>query len=183
MADDMHAYFRGEKRAGPFFFGAGLASAGAGALLVTRDDELARGAAYPLFALGLVEMIVGAAVYLRTDAQVARLDTQLKTDPAAFKAAEAERMRKVNNQFVLLMVTEAVFIAGGTAMASVAAQKDCCRAVQGVGLGLAAGGATLLTLDLFAFARGRLYEGSLRRFNPAGTPASVLTARLPPGRF
>jgi hypothetical protein len=178
MADDMRAYFRGEKLEGPFFFGAGAAAVGTGAFLVTRDDEIARGAAFPLFGLGLVQMIVGAVVFLRTDAQVARLERQLQADPAAFKAEESKRIRGVNTQFVALMIVEAALMLGGAGMAAVAAKNDCCRTVQGVGLGIAGESASLLLLDLFAAARARDYADNLARFDPGASSAPPRPAPL-----
>jgi hypothetical protein len=175
MTEDMHTYFHGEKWEGPVFFGAGLASAGLGAFLVTRDDAIARGAAYPLFGVGLIQLLVGAVVFLRTDAQVAALDKKIALEPAAFKRDERARIGKVNTQFIVLAVVESALIAGGTAMAVLGAQNDCCRTTQGVGLGLAAEGAVMLGLDLFAAARARDYTISLDRFDPLRSAAS------PPG--
>jgi hypothetical protein len=182
MTEGMHAYFHGEKWEGPVFFGAGLAAGGVGALLVTRSDELARGAAYPLFGIGLVQLIVGAVVFLRTDAQVARLDQQLAKDPAAFKKEESARIKGVNTQFIALAIIESVLIAGGTATAIVAAQKDCCRTLQGIGLGLAGQGAVTLALDLFAAARAREYTDNLRRFDTA-SPAAMSLGQPAPMSF
>jgi len=175
MKEDMHSYFHGEKWEGPFFFGAGLAAAGAGTVLVTRKDEIARGAAYPLYAVGLVQLIVGAVVFLRTDAQVARLDRQLAAKPLEFKSKELTRIKRVNNEFIALAVIESLLVAGGVTTAAVAATHDCCRTLQGVGLGLAGQGAVMLALDLFAAQRAREYTDSLRRFD--------VTAPLPRASF
>jgi hypothetical protein len=69
------------------------------------------------------------------------------------------------------MVLESVLIVGGATTAVVAAQKNCCRTLQGVGLGLAAQSAVTLMLDLFALARARDYADSLRRFEPPASAA------------
>jgi hypothetical protein len=172
MTEDMHAYFHGEKWEGPVFFGAGLASAGIGAALITRDDALARGAAYPVFGIGLIQLIVGAVVFLRTDAQVARLDKELATNPAKFKKDESARIKSVNTEFIALAVVESAFVVGGVAMAAIAAQDGCCRTLQGVGLGLAGQGGAMLMLDAFAAARARDYTDSLRRFDAVGAPGA-----------
>jgi hypothetical protein len=172
MTEDMHAYFHGEKWEGPLFFGAGLAAGGVGAGLLTRGDELARGAAYPLFGIGLVQLIVGAVVFLKTDAQVARLDRQLATDSDGFKKAEGARIKGVNTEFIVLAIIESALIAGGSLTAIVAAQNECCRTLQGIGLGLAGQGAVTLALDLFAAKRALDYTDSLRRFD-AGSPAAL----------
>jgi hypothetical protein len=180
MKTDMHAYFHGEKWAGPFFFGTGVAAASIGAVLLTRSDPVARGAAYPVIGLGIVQALVGAVVFFRSDAQAAKLDAKLASDPAAFKRDETARMLKVKNQFVVLGIVESVFMLGGTVTAAVAARKECCRTLQGVGLGFAAQGAATLMLDLFAAARARDYLQSLDRFDPgAAAPAPPPGGRAP----
>jgi hypothetical protein len=176
MTADMHTYFDGEKHAGPVFFGAGLLGVGAGTGMVIRGGDIVRGAGFPLIGIGLVQSIVGATLLLRTDTQVARLDAQLAKDPAAFKRDESKRIDGVNKSLYLLMVLESALIVGGATTAVVASQKDCCKTLQGVGLGLAAQSAVTLMLDLFALARAREYADSLRRFDPP--PAS---ARAPGG--
>ncbi len=182
MAEDMHAYFHGEKWEGPFFFGTGLAAGAVGAVLVTRDDDLARGAAYPVFAVGLLQLIVGSALFLKTDAQVAALDQQLATDPAGFKKSETARMAGVNTRFIGVLLFEAAMIAGGATTAIVAAQDGCCRTLQGVGLGLAGQGAVSLSLELFATVRGRDYATSLSRFD-IGYSTAPLSRQLDPVSF
>lgn len=182
MTEGMHAYFHGEKWEGPVFFGAGLAAEAVGAVLLTRRDEIARGAAYPLFGLGLAQLIVGAVVFLRTDAQVARLDRQLATDKGAFKKDESARIKGVNTEFIALAIIESALIAGGALTAIVAAQKECCRTLQGIGLGLAGEGAVMLGLDLFAAKRALDYADNLQRFD-AGSPSARSPAQPAPLGF
>jgi hypothetical protein len=179
MTDAMHVYFDGERGAGPLFLGAGVAAGGIGTLLVTRDDALARGAAYPVFGIGLIQAVVGASLLLSTRSRVAKLDQQLATDPAAFKKDESKRISGVNTSFVALMIVESVLIAGGTATAVVASQKECCRTLQGIGLGLAAQAAVTLSLDLFAMARARDYAESLDRFDPGSSSTKGARGQAP----
>jgi len=182
MAEAMHTYFHGEKWEGPVFFGVGLAAGGVGAVLLTRSDDIAKGAAYPVLGIGLVQLIVGAVVFLRTDAQVARLDRQLSTDEAAFKKDESARIAGVNTEFIALAIIESALIAFGAVTAIVAAQKGCCRTLEGVGLGLSGQGAAMLVLDLFAAARARRYTDGLQRFD-AGSPAAPLPGGPAPMSF
>lgn len=182
MARDLRAYFHGEKVEAPFFIGTGLAAGGVGALLVTRDDDLARGAAYPTFGIGLVQLIIGTTLLLNTDARVARLDQQLATDPAGFKKSEMERMDGVHTSFLLVMLFESALIVGGATTAVAAAQSGCCRTLQGIGLGMAGQGAVSLALDFFAAVRAREYSTSLSRFD-VGISAAPLSGQFAPGRF
>jgi hypothetical protein len=171
MAADMRTYFGGEKGAGPLFFGAGLTGVGGGTLMALKGSDIVQGVGFPLIGIGLVQGIVGATLLLRTDEQVAELDAQLATDPAAFKRDESKRIDGVKTSLYALMILESVLIMGGAATAVVAAQKNCCRTLQGVGLGLAAQSAVTLMLDLFALARAREYADSLRRFEPPASAA------------
>jgi hypothetical protein len=171
MAAEMHTYFGGEKGAGTLVFSAGLAGMAGGTVMALRGGDITQGAGFPLIGIGVVQGIVGATLLLRTDKQVASLDAQLAKDPAAFKRDESKRMDGVTTTLFALMLVESALIVGGATTAVVAAQKDCCRTLQGVGLGLAAQSAVTLMIDLFAFARAREYADRVRRFEPSAGPA------------
>lgn len=120
-------------------------------------------------------------MFFRTDAQVARLDRQLATDPHAFKKDESARIKGVNTEFIVLAIIESALIAGGALTAIVAAQKECCRTLQGIGLGLAGEGAVMIGLDLLAAKRALDYTDNLQRFD-AGTPSARSPRQpAPPG--
>jgi len=57
----MHEYFAGEKSSGFLWGGVGLAALGGGAVLATRKAEVAKGMAYPIVAIGVIQTIVGGA--------------------------------------------------------------------------------------------------------------------------
>jgi hypothetical protein len=171
MAGAMHTYFDGERGAGPLFFGAGLLGVGAGTVMALKGGDITRGAGFPMIGLGLVQGIVGSTLLLGTKKRVATLDAELAKDPAAWKRNESKRMDGVNKSLIALMVIEGVLIAAGTTTAVVAAQKECCRTLQGVGLGLAAESAVTLMLDIFAAARAQEYAENIRRFEPSAGAA------------
>src|SRR5581483_2949926 len=52
----MHTYVRGEKKAGIPFAITGVTQALTGALLLTSDNSVAKGAAWPLLAFGVVDV-------------------------------------------------------------------------------------------------------------------------------
>ena len=167
IAEAMHTYFGGEKGAGPILFGPGLAGIAAGTVMVFRGDEVTRGAGFPMLGLGLAQTIVGTSLLLATDKRVAKFDAALAKDPVAWKRDESKRMAGVNTTLLTLMIVESVFIVGGTVTAVVASQKDCCRTLKGVGIGLAAESAFTLVFDIFAKMRAQEYAHSLRRFEPS----------------
>lgn len=166
MRLDMHTYFAGEKRECLAFGGAGLAAVGLGSGLMSTQSGLARGAAYPLLGVALIELVAGVVLFGRTDAQVTHLDAQLTHAPAAFRTAELTRMRRVNAQFRALAAIEGVLMLAGVGLVAVGGivKEDTAT---GVGVGLAVQAATLFMLDTFAHDRAISYEEHLRRFQVA----------------
>lgn len=179
MTARMERYFAGEKAEGWVFLGTGVAALGSGVFLYTRRDDLAKGASYPVAAVGLVELAAGIVLLARTDGQVRDRRARIARDPAGFKRDETERMDRVASEFTLLKWTEIGLLAGGLGLFSWGA-LDEKRTLQGVGLGLAAQSAVMLTLDLFAAARADTYLDDLHAFQPsAAAQGSTLTVMLP----
>lgn len=159
----MREYFAGEKAAAPLLVGPGVASLGAGGLLLAaRDSELARGAAVPTLALGAVEAAVGLVLFLRTDAQVARLDGALRARPAALYVDESRRIAGVRRDLTALLFTELALTGVGAGALAVGGFTRS-PVVQGVGLGVAVQASVLFVFDTFALARAERYAGALER--------------------
>ncbi|HRG97744.1 MAG TPA: hypothetical protein PLR99_15930 [Polyangiaceae bacterium] len=159
----MREYFAGEKAAAPLLVGPGVASLGAGGLLLAvGDSELARGAAVPTLALGAVEAAVGLVLFLRTDAQVARLDGALRARPAALYASESRRIAGVRRDLTALLFTELALTSVGAGALAVGGFTRSA-AVQGVGLAVALQASVLFVFDTFALARAERYAGALER--------------------
>jgi hypothetical protein len=173
MTEAMHSYFHGEKWEGPFFAGAGVLAGGAGAFLLAQPSDLARGAAWPLLGVGLIQLAAGAVVFFRTDAQVAALDRLLLEDPARYRNDETSRIGRVNTTFRVLIATEIAIAAGGLAAAG-AGRVMGSDVVVGIGLGLLAQGLAMLVLDAVAMERADRYTEALDAFR-----LPPLTARTP----
>jgi hypothetical protein len=171
MQRELRLYFAGEKAEGIPFLGAGLAAFATGGVLFSRRTALARGAAWPIVIIGVIQTGAGVVVYSRTDAQVARLDEQMASDPAALKKAELARMQRVNNEFAILKWAELGLAAGGVGLTTygIAVDDDTWK---GVGLGLAAQATVMLILDLFAAGRADRYTDALDRFRVGYTSMS-----------
>jgi len=180
MQTRMEHYFEGEKTEGYVFLGLGLAAAGSSVFLYTREDRVARGAAYPIAAVSLIQIAAGAVLLVRTDGQVADLETQIAKDPAGYRRDETRRMDAVSREFTWLTWGEIALIAAGAGLGTYGAlaKKDT---LEGVGIGLAAQSAVMLTLDLFASARAERYRDDLARFHPTTSSASPLGFYVPVG--
>ena len=173
MTENMKRYFAGETRAAWFAMGLGLASLAGGGLLASRSQNFSRGLGYPLLILGLLEVSVGAGLYLRTGPQVENLEKQIVDDPRGYKTLEAERMRKVNSRWLIINIIEALVFSAGTGTA-VIASKNNNDLFTGVGISVATQAVILFVFDHFAEARALIYEMNIETFTIALSNAEIL---------
>lgn len=154
------AYFAGEKVEGWVFAGVGASALGAGAGLFAAGEPLRHGLAAPIAIVGLVELAAGVVLLLRTDAQVSDLRARFREAPERARADELERMKRVQREFVWLERIELAMIAAGIGLAT---YGGFARApvTAGLGTGLAAQGAIMLTFDRFASERADAWVSAL----------------------
>jgi hypothetical protein len=161
----MENYFTGEKSQAYVFLGAGVAALGTSALLFTRSDKMAQGAAYPVAIVGLLEATVGTILLARTDGQIAERKRQIASDPVGFKSAEHARMSQVMKRFAWVEYIEIGAALTGLGLYAYG-EADKHPLVAGVGIGLALQSTVLLGLDFLADRRGQPYLDALAKFNP-----------------
>jgi len=159
MLDVLTTYFDGEKNGGLFLAGLGILAIVAATILVRPRFGL-RSFAVTLIVLALIEIAIGAGLYLRTDAQVGRLASQLQSDPARFYAGEGARMDRVQRSFIIIQYVEIAVIAICAIMAFAFKRRPV---TMGVALGLLIHAALLLAFDLIAERRGAVYLDAIRR--------------------
>jgi hypothetical protein len=147
------SYFGAEKLAALLFIVVG-AVAIAWALVLLRRSSRLRGMAWPLIAVALIQLGVGSTVYLRSDAQVARLQQQAREAPAEFKRSEAARMRVVIADFELYRRIQIGLLALGMAIVVLLRNREFWFAF---GLGLVLQAFAMLALDHLAEARAHTY--------------------------
>jgi len=157
MHDHIDRYFAAEKSESLLFLIVGVVALCLAGVLF-RHQGAPRGAAYPLAAVALIQIVVGGTVYFRTDGQVGALRQQLDADPGAFRAVEEARMRVVTRNFRMYKALEIVLIAVGIALAS----RRGGDVAYGVGLGLFGQASLMLALDLVAERRAALYLDGVR---------------------
>lgn len=156
----LRTYFAGESAEAWAFGGLGLGSIGAGLALVTRGEQVTSGAAVPLFAVGLIQLVLGIGLWVRTPAQVAGLEAQLTRSPPEYRLAESTRMARVMRGFAVYKAVEVGLFFGGVGLAGVGGVSRSEFAL-GAGLSLAAEALVMLILDFYAEARGHAYESAL----------------------
>jgi uncharacterized membrane protein len=156
----INAYFEGERFGGLLVLVIGLSGWIMAALLLNRGgSSLARGLAIPLVVIGLIQVVVGAALLARTNAQVASLTDQVRKDVVGFKATEVARMTKVMNRFKRYKWLEIAFIIAGL-LGALLLTDGLWR---GLALGLLGQGAIMLAFDVFAEARAIIYLDAINR--------------------
>jgi hypothetical protein len=147
------AYF-GAERLGALLFVVVGGLAIAAALLLLRRRSRLRGMAIPPIAVALIQLAVGATVYLRSDAQAARLQQQAGSAPAEFKRDESARMKTVIAKFEHYRHVQLGLLALGMALVVLLRNREFGFAL---GLGLVLQAALLLALDHFAASRAHDY--------------------------
>ena len=115
LLETMHAYFRGEKlEALLFILPVGVLMI-ACAYLLWRGEarSFAIGGIIPLVVLGLILIVTGATVGLRTNSQVAEIEQQYTAAPAKLAKSELERMEKVIANFHMTLILFGVLVVIG----------------------------------------------------------------------
>lgn len=163
MQTDMRTYFAGESAEAWAFGGLGAASIGSGVVLLTRGDAATSGASVPLFAVGLIQLVLGIGLWARTPAQVVGLESQLAASPEAYALAERTRMARVMRGFAVYKAVEIGLFFGGVGLAGIGGVAKSDFAL-GAGFSLAVEALAMLILDFFAEARGNAYESALLGF-------------------
>ncbi|MBX3724111.1 MAG: hypothetical protein KF713_19850 [Turneriella sp.] len=172
MRDAMRTYFEKEKTAALIGIGGAIAAGGTGGYLATQGD-LAKGIGYSLIGIGVIGLVVGGSVYLRTDNQLAKLEKQLETTPREYKTFEGARMERVITQFTILKIAELSIFAGGVATTVVGTTQKA-ELTTGIGIGLMLDAALLLLFDYFADARAQVYMQQIRDFTLAGRNTEMI---------
>lgn len=152
MHDALTIYFNGEKSAGLFIAGVGVVAIVAAALLLR---EL-RAFSVTMIVLALLEIALGAGLYLRTGPQVRKLEAQLATDEGGLRASESARMLRVQRNFVYIEYAEVAIIVVSALLAL------AMRHRAGVALALLLHAGVLLAFDVVAEHRGAVYSAALR---------------------
>lgn len=153
--DAVSSYFDAERAESLLFMLVGATALCASAyLLIVRRQPFSRGLAFPLIAVALIQLSVGATVFVRSPSDASRVNAALESDRAHIAAVEVPRMKVVIRNFVLYRWIEIVLLLAGVALLLIAAKGTLMR---GAGLGLALQSALMLTLDLFAERRAQVY--------------------------
>ena len=112
--NDIEKYFMAEKQESLLFLIVGLVAIVLAALfLFVYKSHFFKGAATALIVIGLLQVVVGYAVYNRSDADRMRMVYAYDMNPFELKTVEIPRMQKVNSNFIVYKWIEVVLLAAG----------------------------------------------------------------------
>jgi hypothetical protein len=154
-------YFKKEQSASLLFIIVGIISiAYAIYLWLQKPVEFYQGMSYPLFGIGLVQILIGLIVWLRTDSDIARVNGYLDSDPAALDTDEIKRMKTIISNFTIYKWTGIVFVL--IALGLIFYFKEF-NFLKGVGAGLFPQAFFTLIYDYFGEKRGKEYFNNLTK--------------------
>ncbi len=148
-------YFHAERLESMLFVAAGLLAIGLALWFwFGLRKPFAQGAALPLALVALIQIGVGASVYLRTPADIARVGRIVSAEPARIQSEEIPRMQKVMQNFFYYRLIEAAL--AGIAFFLLFGLREF-PFWNGLGAGLFAQAVLMLVMDFFAERRGEIY--------------------------
>ena len=164
----IYKYFTGEKQESLFFLLAGLTAIILSVVFyffVKTSPLLYKGAAIPLMAIGLIQLVVGYTVYAKSDKQQSEIAYKAGMDPGFIKNTEIPRMEKVMKNFIIYRYTEMALALLGIGLFVYFRNDEVLQFWKGIGIALAIQALLMLGADGFAEKRGQFYCESLSKFS------------------
>ncbi len=162
---DIEKYFNGEKAESGLFLAIGIAGVTAAVIFFfVLKHQVYKGAAIPMFFIGLLLAVIGYTVYKRSDSDRKRNVYAYDMNPSELKEKELPRMKIVMKNFVIYRWIEIALILIGTGLYIYFIRDIRHDFWRGLGLGLAVMAALALGADFFAEKRGKVYTNGIESF-------------------
>lgn len=162
---DIEKYFTGEKQESLLFVIIGISAIVLAVIFFFfLKTNFYKGAAIPLFLVGLIMGIVGFTVYKRSDDDRIRNVYAYDMNPSQVKEKELPRMQTVMKNFVIFRWVEIFLFLVGIALYVYFIRDFNNDFWRGLGLVLAIMALIALTADYFAERRGKIYTNGIRSF-------------------
>ncbi len=162
---DIEKYFLAEKQIGLIFFIIGIvAVALAIVFFFLLRTNFYKGAAIPLVLIGLIQLIIGFAIFQRSDEDRRRNVYAYDMDPQQLKEKELPRMQKVTKNFVMYKIVEVLLIVAAIVLILVYRTKPDKAFWVGLGVALLIQTLLMLGADYFAEKRAKKYTAGLEVF-------------------
>ena len=163
----IYKYFIAEKQESLLFLIVGIVAillAVTFSFFIKSNPALFKGAAIPLLAIGLIQIVVGYSVYSRTDKQKSDVAYNIGMEPVQYvKQTELPRMKTVMKNFVIYRWVEISFIITGFILFFLYRQNMDKAFWFGFGIALAIQALIMLGADYFAEKRGKIYTNELEK--------------------
>ena len=161
----IYKYFVAEKQESLLFLIVGIVAVLLAVVcwfFIKSNPSFCKGAAIPLLAIGLIQIVVGYTVYSRTDKQKTNVAYNIGIEPSSFvKQTELPRMKKVIQNFIIYRRVEIAFIITGLILIFIFKTDPDKTFWCGLGVALAMQAAIMLGADYFAEKRGKIYTRNL----------------------
>ena len=163
----IYKYFTGEKQESLLFLIIGIVAVLLALLFwffIKSNPSFFKGAAIPILAIGLIQMVVGYSVYSRTDKQRTEIAYNTGMEPVSYvKHTEFPRMKKVMKNFIIYRWVEIAFIITGLVLIFLFRLNADKTFWYGFGVALAIQAVIMLGADYFAEQRGKVYTEELQK--------------------
>lgn len=163
----IYRYFTGEKQESLLFLIVGIVAVLLAVVcwfFIKSNPNFFKGAAIPLLAIGLIQIVVGYSVYSRTDKQKADIAYNTGMDSVNYvKQTELPRMNTVMKNFVIYRWVEISFIITGLVLIFLYRTNTGKTFWYGFGIALAMQAVMMLGADYFAEKRGKIYTNELQK--------------------
>jgi predicted membrane channel-forming protein YqfA (hemolysin III family) len=123
-----------------------------------------KGMAVPLLAVGLIQLIVGTTIYLRSPEDKYRVTQMLINERSKIKTEEIPRMEKVMQNFTVYKWIEIVLILASIILLIIFYSSPQTY-WKGLALGLLIQAIMMLSLDVLAENRGQVYIEQLQKIS------------------
>ena len=131
---------------------------------IKSNPNFFKGAAIPLLAIGIIQIVVGYSVYNRTDKQKANIAYNIGMEAVAYvKQTEQPRMKTVMKNFIIYRWVEITFIIAGLVLIFLFRSNPDKSFWYGFGVALAIQAIIMLGADYFAEKRGKVYTDELQK--------------------
>jgi uncharacterized membrane protein len=161
----IYKYFIAEKQESLLFLIVGIVAVLLAVVfwfLIKSNPSFFKGAAIPLLAIGIIQIVVGYSVYSRTDKQKADIAYNIGMEPVAYvKQSEQPRMKTVMKNFIIYRWVEIAFIVAGIVLFFLFRSNPDRSFWYGFGVALAIQAVIMLGADYFAEKRGKVYISHL----------------------
>jgi hypothetical protein len=174
----IRTYYGDERAVAYAFMIVSTISIVAGGVLVTREGSFARGLGWPVLAIGAIDLAGGIGYFVQVDARRGRALDLLGRDPVAFRREEIEQVRGTSTRYTMYRGLELglTLLGAGVATYGLASRRDTWA---GLGVGLALGALTSLTIDSFGSHHTKTYRERLSTFEPSVAADGAGVARRP----